>query len=49
MLYDIYKIHDIDINYITYNIYVSNVYVIKYSAVPLVFEATCLSVGVQSQ
>lgn len=44
----IYKKY-IDIYYIIYNIYVSIVYVIKYNAVPLIFEATPLSFGVQSQ
>lgn len=39
----------IDIYYIIYNIYISNVYVIKYSAIPFVFEATSVSFGVLSQ
>lgn len=39
----------VDIYFIIYYIYVSNVYVIKYSVAPFVFEATPLSFGVQSQ
>lgn len=39
----------VDLYFIIYYIYVSNVYVIKYSVVPFVFEATPLSFGVQSQ